>query len=85
MNCLRSRLTSVKACTTRGGRLGLHSAGHPWAAPDIHGIFYDDDHAESQRTLAIEQRGPLAGRRVIRGRERKCRSYYEALETAVMS
>ena len=42
--------------------------------------FYDDDHAESQRTVVTEHRGPLAGRRVIRGRESECRAYYEARE-----
>ena len=45
--------------------------------------FYDDHHAESQRTVVTEQRGPLAGHRVIRGREPECRTYYATLETAV--
>jgi DNA polymerase (family X) len=31
--------------------------------------FYDDDHAEGQHTVVTETRGPLAGRRVVRGRE----------------
>ena len=31
--------------------------------------FYDDQHAEGQRTVVTEQRGPLAGRRAVRGRE----------------
>ena len=34
--------------------------------------FHDDDHAERQRTVVTEQRGPLAGRRVVRGREAEC-------------
>jgi putative hydrolase len=42
--------------------------------------FYDDDHAESQRTVVTARRGPLTGRRVIRGRETECRSYYGARE-----
>jgi hypothetical protein len=45
--------------------------------------FYDDHHAESQRTVVTEQRGPLAGRRVIRGREPECRTYYATAETAI--
>ncbi len=38
--------------------------------------FYDDHHQEGQRTVVTETRGPLAGRRVVRGRERECRTYY---------
>jgi DNA polymerase (family X) len=39
--------------------------------------FHDDDHAEQQRTVVTEQRGPLSGRRVLRGREPECQAYYE--------
>lgn len=38
--------------------------------------FHDDDHAERQRTVVTEQRGPLSGRRVVRGREPECRATY---------
>lgn len=38
--------------------------------------FYGDDHAEGQHTVVTEARGPLAGRRVIRGREARCRAFY---------
>ena len=31
--------------------------------------FYDDDHREGQHTVVTETHGPLAGRRVVRGRE----------------
>jgi len=34
--------------------------------------FHDDHHAERQRTVVTEQRGPLAGHRVVRGREQEC-------------
>ena len=34
--------------------------------------FHDEDHAERQRTVVTEQRGPLRGRRVVRGREKEC-------------
>ena len=38
--------------------------------------FYDDAHAEGQRTVVTETRGPLAGRRVVRGREDECKAHY---------
>jgi len=40
--------------------------------------FYDDEHAEGQHTVVTETRGPLAGRRVVRGREAECKDYYAA-------
>jgi hypothetical protein len=40
--------------------------------------FHDDDHVERQRTVVTETRGPLLGRRVVRGREAECRAWYEA-------
>jgi hypothetical protein len=36
--------------------------------------FVDGDHAEHQRTVITETRGPLMGRRVIQGREVECRA-----------
>lgn len=38
--------------------------------------FYDDQHAEGQHTVVTETHGPLAGRRVVRGREAECRAHY---------
>jgi DNA polymerase (family X) len=38
--------------------------------------FYDDEQAEGQHTIVTETHGALAGRRVVRGRETECRSYY---------
>ncbi len=38
--------------------------------------FYDHDHAEGQHTVVTETRGPLAGHRVVRGREPECKVYY---------
>ena len=40
--------------------------------------FYDDHHQEGQNTVVTETRGPLTGRRVVRGRELECRDYYTA-------
>jgi putative hydrolase len=38
--------------------------------------FYDDHHQEGQHTVVTEHRGPLTGRRVVRGREAECRDFY---------
>ena len=38
--------------------------------------FYDDQHTEGQHTVVTETHGPLAGRRVVRGREAECRQHY---------
>lgn len=38
--------------------------------------FYDDHHQEGQCTVVTETRGPLVGRRVVRGRESECRTLY---------
>jgi DNA polymerase (family X) len=38
--------------------------------------FYDHDHTEGQHTVVTETRGPLAGRRVVRGREPECKAHY---------
>jgi len=34
--------------------------------------FHRDNRSEGQRTVVTETRGPLAGRRVVRGREAEC-------------
>ena len=38
--------------------------------------FYDDHHREGQCTVVTETRGPMIGRRVVRGRESECRKLY---------
>ncbi len=45
---------------------------HDWVVV----YFYDDEHAEGQHTVVTETHGPLAGRRVVRGREAECRAHY---------
>lgn len=41
-------------------------------------IYFDNDHdGERQATVVTETHGPLAGRRVVRGREAECRELYE--------
>ncbi|MFN0042146.1 MAG: DNA-binding protein, partial [Alphaproteobacteria bacterium] len=44
--------------------------------------FYDADHREGQRTVVTESQGPLAGKRVIRGREAECRGHYAQMTAA---
>ena len=51
---------------------------HDWVVV----YFYDEHHQEGQCTLVTETRGPLAGRRVVRGRESECREYYFEAEPA---
>lgn len=38
--------------------------------------FYDGDHREGRRTIVTETRGPLEGRRVVRGSEADCAEHY---------
>ena len=47
---------------------------HDWVVV----YFYDDHHQEGQCTVVTESRGPLAGQRVVRGRELECRDYYQS-------
>ncbi len=40
-------------------------------------VYFRSDHRpEGQRTIVTETRGPLAGRRVVRGREADCQAHY---------
>jgi len=52
--------------TARAHELGRT---HDWVV--VH--LCDDDHREGQHTIATETQGPLAGQRVVRGRETECR------------
>ena len=47
--------------------------------------FYDDHHDEGQYTVVSETRGPLTGKRVVRGRETECRAYYAQGEGGMQS
>jgi hypothetical protein len=42
-------------------------------------VVYGEDatHGERQYTVVTALRGPLAGRRVVRGREAECRAWYQ--------
>jgi Holliday junction resolvasome RuvABC DNA-binding subunit len=48
---------------------------HDWVV-----IYYQKDGPEAQCTVVTETSGPLKDKRVIRGRERECRQFYEESE-----
>jgi hypothetical protein len=62
--------TALFSNTARAHELGKT---HDWVVL----YFYDDHHREEQHTVVTETRGPLAGRRVVRGLEAACRACYE--------
>jgi hypothetical protein len=39
-------------------------------------IYFEKEGYENQFTVVTEYKGPLAGRRVIRGLENECQAYY---------
>jgi len=43
-------------------------------------LYYGRNGEEDQATVVTETRGPLEGKRVVRGRESECRQYYEAAQ-----
>ena len=62
--------TALFSNTARAHRLGRT---HDWVV-----LYFDSDHhGERRRTIVSESRGALAGRRVVRGRERECAVHYE--------
>lgn len=69
--------TVLYSNTARAHELGRV---HDWVVA----YFYDDLHQEGQHTIVTETRGLLAGKRVVRGREPECRTYY-AQEDATLS
>jgi putative hydrolase len=65
----KRRYTAVYSNTERAHSLGKTD---DWVV-----IYYDDGRGEEQCTVITAQRGPLSGRRIIRGRERECAQHYE--------
>jgi Holliday junction resolvasome RuvABC DNA-binding subunit len=61
--------TALFSNTAQAHQLGRT---HDWVVL----YFYDSDHSEGQSTVVTETHGPLAGRRVVRGREAECRRHY---------
>lgn len=45
---------------------------HDW----VRIFHYDSENSEGQHTVVTETHGPLAGKRVVRGREAECRAFY---------
>ncbi len=45
-------------------------------------VYFDDAITTGQRTVVTETRGPLEGKRVVRGRERECLDHYKQEEKA---
>jgi len=62
------RLFMTVPNTARAHELGKT---HDWVV-----IYGYRDGEETQHTVVTEQRGPLAGRRVVRGRESECMQYF---------
>jgi hypothetical protein len=57
-------VTALFSNTARAHALGRT---HDWVV-----LFYERNGDEGQCTVVTETRGPLAGRRVVRGRESEC-------------
>ncbi|HKI86912.1 MAG TPA: helix-hairpin-helix domain-containing protein [Thermoanaerobaculia bacterium] len=66
-------LTVLYSNTARAHELGKT---HDWVVV----YSYDDHRQEGQQTVVTESRGPLAGKRVVRGREAECLAYYSGLK-----
>jgi predicted flap endonuclease-1-like 5' DNA nuclease len=64
--------TALFSNTARAHELGRT---HDWVV-----IFYERDGDAGQCTVVTETRGPLTGRRVVRGREAECLRHYEVAE-----
>ena len=62
--------TALFSNTARAHELGKV---HDWVVI----YFHSDSGGEAQRTVVTATRGPLAGQRVVRGREQDCLSAYE--------
>jgi hypothetical protein len=65
----RWQVTALYSNTARAHELGRT---RDWVVV----YFYDDHHREGQHTIVTETQGPLAGRRVVRGREAECGAHY---------
>jgi len=45
---------------------------HDWVV-----LYFEKEDQEDQATVVTETKGPLEGKRVVRGREQECRDYYQ--------
>jgi hypothetical protein len=62
--------TALFSNTALAHRLGTT---HDWVV-----VFHESPQVEGQCTVVTERRGPLVGKRVVRGREAECELYYGA-------
>jgi hypothetical protein len=67
--------TALFSNTARAHELGTT---HDWVI-----LYFERDGDEDQCTVVTERHGPLAGRRVVRGRETECAAHYAAREPSV--
>jgi predicted flap endonuclease-1-like 5' DNA nuclease len=67
-------VSALYSNTARAHELGKT---HDWVV-----IYFERDGVEEQCTVVTESSGPLAGRRVVRGREAECRRHYAEIERA---
>jgi Holliday junction resolvasome RuvABC DNA-binding subunit len=63
------KFTALYSNTVRAHEL---DKTHDWVV-----LYYERNGKEDQATVVTETRGPLEGKRVVRGRESECRRYYE--------
>lgn len=66
--------TALYSNTARAHELGMTD---DWVV-----LYFDRDGEVDQATVVTETRGPLEGKRVVRGRERECGEFYEEQLTA---
>jgi hypothetical protein len=69
--------TALFSNTARAHQLGMT---HDWVV-----LYYDGERGEGQCTIITSQRGRLKGKRIVRGREGACVSYYLAQQVPVAS
>jgi hypothetical protein len=62
-------LTVLYSNSARAHELGRT---HDWVVI----YFHEEDGREGRRTVVTERRGPLDGRRIVRGREEECAAHY---------
>jgi hypothetical protein len=70
------RFRALFSNTALAHRLGRT---HDWVVVSFH-----DGFTSGQRTVVTETRGDLGGRRVVRGRERECRAFYQSLPVGLV-
>ena len=66
------KFTALYSNTAQAHELGKT---HDWVV-----IYYERDGKERQNTVVTSQQGPLKGQRVVRGREKETREYYNMSE-----